>query len=59
MTEASLSSSSVRTTVTNTKFEVEKFDSINNFGMWQCEVLDVCCANFNVLASARIYCSID
>ena len=27
--------------VTNTKFDVEKFDGINNFGMWQCEVQDV------------------
>lgn len=23
------------------KFEVEKFDGTNNFGMWQCEVMDV------------------
>ncbi|KAG8484503.1 hypothetical protein CXB51_023752 [Gossypium anomalum] len=29
------------TTVTNAKFEVEKFDGTNNFGMWQCEILDV------------------
>ncbi|KAH9805146.1 hypothetical protein KPL71_002341 [Citrus sinensis] len=43
MAEASSSSSSVRTTVTNAKFEVEKFDGTNNFGMWQCEVLDVLC----------------
>ena len=27
--------------VTNTKFDVEKFDGTNNFGMWQCEVQDV------------------
>ncbi|KAH9687282.1 hypothetical protein KPL70_014707 [Citrus sinensis] len=43
MAEASSSSSSARITVTNAKFEVEKFDSTNNFGMWQCEVLDVLC----------------
>ena len=30
-----------RTTVQNAKFEVEKFDGTNNFGMWQCEVKDV------------------
>ncbi|KAI5313660.1 hypothetical protein L3X38_042836 [Prunus dulcis] len=30
-----------RTTVHNAKFEVEKFDGTNNFGMWQCEVRDV------------------
>ena len=27
--------------VTSTKFDVEKFDGTNNFGMWQCEVQDV------------------
>ena len=27
--------------VTNTKFDVEKFDGTNNFGMWQCEEQDV------------------
>ncbi|KAH9742736.1 hypothetical protein KPL70_003051 [Citrus sinensis] len=43
MAEASSSSSSTRTTVTNAKFEVEKFDGTNNFGMWQCELLDVLC----------------
>ena len=31
----------VRTMVSNAKFEVEKFDGTNNFGMWQCEVMDV------------------
>jgi len=31
----------VRTIVSNDKFEVEKFDGTNNFGMWQCEVMDV------------------
>lgn len=29
--------------MTNEKFEVEKFNSTNNFSMWQCEVLDVLC----------------
>ena len=27
--------------LSNAKFEVEKFDGMNNFGMWQCEVMDV------------------
>ena len=27
--------------VTNTKFDVDKFDCTNNFGMWQCEVQGV------------------
>ena len=40
MAEAS-SSTSVKTTVSNAKFEVEKFDGCNNFSMWQCEVLDI------------------
>ena len=31
----------VRTMVSNAKFEVEKFDGMNNFGMWQCKVMDV------------------
>ena len=31
----------VRTMVSNAKFEVEKFDGMKNFGMWQCEVMDV------------------
>ncbi|KAI4347993.1 hypothetical protein L6164_008758 [Bauhinia variegata] len=30
-----------KTMVTNAKFDVEKFDGTNNFGMWQCEVLDI------------------
>ena len=33
--------SAVRTMVSNAKFEVKKFDGTNNFGMWQCEVMDV------------------
>ena len=32
---------SSRSMVTNTKFDVEKFDGTNNFGMWQCEVQDI------------------
>ncbi|KAJ8616233.1 hypothetical protein MRB53_035605 [Persea americana] len=35
------SSSSAKTTISNAKFEVKKFDGTNNFGMWQCEVRDV------------------
>jgi hypothetical protein len=31
----------VRSVVSNTKFDVEKFDGRNNFSMWQCEVMDV------------------
>ena len=27
--------------VSNAKFEVEKFDGTNNFGMWLCKVMDV------------------
>ncbi|TXG67989.1 hypothetical protein EZV62_009264 [Acer yangbiense] len=27
--------------MSNAKFDIEKFDSTNNFGMWQCEVLDL------------------
>jgi hypothetical protein len=30
-----------RSSVSNSKFEVDKFDGTNNFGMWQCEVLDI------------------
>lgn len=30
-----------RTMLSNAKFEVEKFDGTNNFGMWQCEVSDL------------------
>ncbi|KAM1838444.1 hypothetical protein ACFX14_020106 [Malus domestica] len=35
------SSGFARTTVQIAKFEVEKFNGTNNFGMWQCEVKDV------------------
>ncbi|KAJ9567411.1 hypothetical protein OSB04_003377 [Centaurea solstitialis] len=38
---AKLESYVAKTTVQNAKFEVEKFDGTNNFGMWQCEVKDV------------------
>ena len=27
--------------MTNAKLKVEKFDGTSNFGMWQCELLDV------------------
>ncbi|KAH9698452.1 Integrase catalytic domain-containing protein [Citrus sinensis] len=43
MAEASSSSSSAMNTMINAKFKVEKFNGTNNFGMWQCEVLDVLC----------------
>ena len=39
--ESSAKPSAVRTVISNAKFEVEKFDGTNNFGMWQCEVMDV------------------
>ncbi|KAG2700462.1 hypothetical protein I3760_07G231800 [Carya illinoinensis] len=35
------SSSRRRSTVSNAKFEVEKFDRTSNFGIWQYEVMDV------------------
>lgn len=35
------SSMTSRSTVTDAKFEVEKFDRSNNFSMWQFEVIDV------------------
>ena len=31
----------VRMMISNAKFEVEEFDGTNNFGKWQCEVMDV------------------
>ena len=31
----------IRMKVSNAKFEVEKFDGMNNFGMWQYEFIDV------------------
>ena len=40
MSETSGSGSSRRNN-SNTKFEVEKFDDTNNFGMWQSEVMDL------------------
>ena len=39
--ESSTKPSVVRITVSNAKFEVEKFDGMNNFSIWQCEVMDV------------------
>ena len=41
LAESSAKSLAVRTMVSNAKFEVEKFDETNNFGIWQCEVMDV------------------
>lgn len=38
---AGSSGSGRRSMVSNAKFEVEKFDGTNNFGMWQCEIMDV------------------
>ncbi|TXG74239.1 hypothetical protein EZV62_002818 [Acer yangbiense] len=38
---ASTSSSWQRSSMSNAKFDIEKFDGTNNFGMWQCEVLDL------------------
>ena len=43
MAKPSSSFSSTWTTMTNVKFEVKKFDGTNNFGIWQCDVLDVLC----------------
>ncbi|KAI9169132.1 hypothetical protein LWI28_007491 [Acer negundo] len=40
-TPASTSSSWQRNSLSNAKFDIEKFDGTNNFGMWQCEVLDL------------------
>lgn len=39
--EPTASGSMRRTMLSNAKFEVEKFDGTDNFGMWQCEVLDL------------------
>ena len=40
MTKAQLSTLT-KMTVSSVKFEVEKFDGRNNFGIQQCEVLDI------------------
>ncbi|TXG48540.1 hypothetical protein EZV62_024415 [Acer yangbiense] len=40
-TSASTSSSWQRSSTSNAKFDIEKYDGANNFGMWQCEVLDL------------------
>ena len=32
---------SSRSMMTNTKFDVEKFDGTNNFGMWPCEMQNI------------------
>ncbi|KAM2859524.1 hypothetical protein COP2_024947 [Malus domestica] len=39
--KGSASSSSNRHPTTTTRLEVDKFNGSNNFGMWQCEVMDV------------------
>ena len=39
--ESSAKPLAVRTKVSNAKFEVEKFDGMNNFGMWQFQFIDV------------------
>ena len=41
LVETSAKPLAVRTMVSNAKFEVEKFDGTNNFGIWHCEVMDV------------------
>ena len=41
LAESSAKSLAVRTMISNAKFEVEKFGETNNFGIWQCEVMDV------------------
>ena len=41
LAESSAKPLAVRTKVSNAKFEVEKFDGMNNFGMWQYEFIDV------------------
>ena len=41
LAEFSAKSLAVRTMISNAKFEVEKFGETNNFGIWQCEVMDV------------------
>ncbi|KAM2341126.1 hypothetical protein ACFX1X_020501 [Malus domestica] len=41
MGSASSSSTSNRHPSTTTRLEVDKFNGFNNFGMWQCEVMDV------------------
>ena len=40
MAETSGSGSSKKV-ISNAKFEVEKYDGTNNFGMWQSEVMDI------------------
>ena len=41
LSESSAKPLALRTMVSDAKFEVVKFDGMNNFGMWQCEVMDV------------------
>ncbi|KAB2631285.1 hypothetical protein D8674_008804 [Pyrus ussuriensis x Pyrus communis] len=39
--EEKSSTSGTKTTVQSARFEIEKFDGMNNFAIWQCEVRDV------------------
>ncbi|KAL7224753.1 hypothetical protein ACSBR1_026106 [Camellia fascicularis] len=39
--KASTSDPGKRSSISSAKFEVEKFDGNNNFGKWQCEVMNV------------------
>ena len=40
LAKSSVKPLAIQTMVSNAKFEVEKFDGMNNFGKWQCEVMD-------------------
>ena len=41
LAESSTKPLDIKMMVSNAKFEVEKLDGTNNFGTWQCEVMDV------------------
>ena len=41
MAESSTKPLAIRTMISNAKFEVKKFDEMNNFGMWKYKVMDV------------------
>ena len=45
---------SSRSMVTNTKFDMEKFDGTNNFGMCQCEVQDILFQQLDVVLEQSI-----
>ena len=38
-----MASTSTKKIVITTKIDVKKFDGRNNFGLWQCEVIDALC----------------